>query len=76
MKDVLETIIEGLVDNKEDVEVKEHEDEKSVVFEVKVAEEDFGKIIGRQGRIARSIRTVLKAVAGREHKKVSIEFID
>jgi hypothetical protein len=76
MKDVLETIIEGLVDNKEAVEVKEHEDEKSVVFEVKVAEEDFGKIIGRQGRIARSIRTVLKAVAGREHKKVSIEFID
>ena len=49
--------------------------EKSVVFEVKVAEEDMGKVIGKQGRLARSIRTVVKALASKEHKKVTVEFI-
>ena len=75
MKKILETIICNLVDNKEAVEIKELEGEKSVVFEVKVAEEDMGKIIGKQGRLAKSIRTVMKAVAGREQKRVTIEFI-
>ena len=72
MKEILETIICNLVDNKEAVEIKELEGEKSVVFEVKVAEEDMGKIIGKQGRLAKSIRTVMKAVAGREQKRVTI----
>lgn len=75
MKEILETIICNLVDNKEAVEIKELEGEKSVVFEVKVAEEDMGKIIGKQGRLAKSIRTVMKAVAGKEQKRVTIEFI-
>ena len=75
MKEILETIICNLVDNKEAVEIKELEGEKSVVFEVKVAEEDMGKIIGKQGKLAKSIRTVMKAVAGREQKRVTIEFI-
>ena len=75
MKEILETIIANLVENKEAVEIKELEGTQSVVFEVKVAESDMGKIIGKQGRIAKSIRTVMKAVAAKEHKKVSIEFI-
>ena len=75
MKDILETIILNLVDNKEAVEIKELEGEKSIVFEVKVAEGDMGKIIGKQGRIAKSIRNVMKAVASKEQKRVSIEFI-
>jgi predicted RNA-binding protein YlqC (UPF0109 family) len=75
MKDILETIILNLVDNKEAVEIKEVEGEKSVVFEVKVADSDMGKIIGKQGRLAKSIRTVMKAVATREQKRVSVEFI-
>ena len=75
MKEILETIILNLVDNKEAVEIKELDGEKSVVFEVKVAEVDMGKIIGRQGKIAKSIRNVMKAVASREQKRVSIEFI-
>lgn len=75
MKEILETIVCNLVDNKDAVEIKELEGEKSVVFEVKVAEEDMGKIIGKQGRLAKSIRTVMKAVAGREQKRVTIEFI-
>lgn len=75
MKDILETIILNLVDNKEAVEIKELDGEKSIVFEVKVADADMGKIIGKQGRLAKSIRTVIKAVATREQKRVSVEFI-
>lgn len=75
MKEVLETIISNLVENKEAVEVNEISGAQSVVFEVKVAEGDMGKIIGKQGRIAKSIRTVMKAVAAKENKKASVEFI-
>ena len=75
MKEILETIIFSLVDNKEAVQINEVNSEKSVVFEVKVAEEDMGKVIGKQGRLARSIRTVVKALASKEHKKVTVEFI-
>ena len=75
MKDVLEKIIKNLVDNQEAVEVKEVEGEKNIIFEVKVADGDMGKIIGRQGKIAQSIRTVMKAVANRKDKKVIVEFI-
>ena len=75
MKDILETIILNLVDNKEAVEIKELDGEKSVVFEVKVADGDMGKIIGKQGRLAKSIRNVMKAIAAKEQKKVTIEFI-
>ena len=72
--ELLETTL-NLVDDKEAVEIKELEGEKSIVFEVKVAEKDMGKIIGKQGRLAKSIRTVVKAVASKEQKRVSIEFI-
>ena len=75
MKEILNTIIAGLVDNKEAIEVNEINGTQSVVFEVKVAENDMGKIIGKQGRVAKSIRTVVKAVASKEHKKVTVEFI-
>lgn len=75
MKEIVETIILNLVDKKESVEIKEVQGEKTIVFEVKVAEEDMGKVIGKQGRLAKSIRTVVKAVAGKEHKKVTVEFI-
>ena len=75
MKDILEVIIKNLVDNKDSVEINEVNGEKSVVFEVKVAEGDMGKIIGKQGRLAKSIRTVIKAVANKESKRVTVEFI-
>ena len=76
MKEIIETIILNLVDNKDAVEITEKQDEKSIVFEVKVANEDMGKVIGRQGRLAKSIRTVVKSIGARERKKVSVEFID
>ncbi len=75
MKEIVETIILNLVDNKEAVKINEVQGEKSIVFEVKVAEEDMGKVIGKQGRLAKSIRTVVKAVAGKAQKKVTVEFI-
>ena len=75
MKEVLETIIKNLVDNQESIKIEEAEDEKNIIFKVQVADGDMGKIIGRQGKIAQSIRTVMKAVAGKKDKKVNVEFI-
>ena len=75
MKEILQTIVLNLVDDKEAVEIKEVNGEKSVIYEVKVAESDMGKVIGRQGRLAQSIRTVVKAVANKEQKRVTVEFI-
>lgn len=75
MKEIVEIIILNLVDNKEAVEINEVQGEKTIVFEVKVAEEDMGKVIGKQGRLAKSIRTLVKAVASKEQKKVTVEFV-
>lgn len=77
MKDVLELIIASLVDNKEEISIEEiSNNEKSVEFKVKVATSDMGKVIGKQGRVAKSIRTVMKSVAGKEGKKVNVEFVE
>lgn len=75
MKEVLETIIKSLVEFPEQVVVTEASAEKSVIFEVKVSETDMGKVIGREGKIASAIRVVMKALAAKEQKKVSVEFI-
>ena len=76
MKEILEAIILNMVNNKEAVTITEEANEKSVTFKVSVAEEDFGKVIGKQGRTAKAIRVVMKSAAGKEHKSVSVEFID
>lgn len=76
MKDSLEAIITSLVNNPSEVSINEIDGEKSIVFEVKVADSDMGKVIGREGRIAKAIRTIMKALAVKEGKKVSVEFID
>lgn len=76
MKEILETLIKSLVDNQEEVTITEKEEGKTTVFEVKVNESDMGKVIGKQGRVAKSIRTVMKSVAAKEHKKLVIEFVD
>jgi len=76
MKDVLELIIENLVDNKEEISIEEINNEKSIEFKVKVSQADMGKVIGKQGRVAKSIRTVMKSVAGKEGKKVNVEFVE
>lgn len=75
MKDTLEVVIKNLVEHKEEVAINEVEGEKSIVYEVKVADSDMGKVIGRQGKIAKAIRTLMKAIAAKEQKRVTIEFI-
>ena len=75
MEEFLRIIISNLVNDQESIEINTIDNGKSVTFEVKVAQEDMGKIIGKQGRIAQSIRNVMKAVANKEHKKASVEFL-
>lgn len=75
MKELLEVIARGLVENPDDVRVEEAEpaEDGTIVFTLFVAEEDKGRVIGKQGRIAKSIRTVMRAAATRENKKVMVE---
>lgn len=75
MKELVEVIARSLVDYPEQVEVTETESEKSIVLELRVAQADMGKVIGKQGRIAKAIRTVVKAAASKEEKKVIVEIV-
>ena len=73
MKELVETIAKALVDNPSEVVVTEEETDKSIVVTLKVAESDMGKVIGKQGRIAKSIRTVVKAASVKDDKRVLVE---
>lgn len=75
MGHLVEIIAKGLVDNPEQVTVNEVEGNRSVILELKVAPEDMGKVIGKQGRIAKAIRTVVKAAATKQNKRVIVEII-
>lgn len=75
MKDLLEHIARSLVDHPEEVSVNEVQGEHSLILELKVSEDDMGKVIGKQGRIAKAIRTVMKASAIRDNKRVVVEII-
>lgn len=75
MKALVETIAKALVDSPDQVQVNEILGEQSVILELKVAPEDMGKVIGKQGRIAKAIRTVVKAAAIKEEKRVVVEII-
>lgn len=76
MKELLTYIIQSLVENPDEVSVTERKAEGETIFEVRVAEGDMGKVIGRQGRIVKEIRVLMKAVAQRKGKKVSVEIMD
>lgn len=76
MKEVLEVIAKALVDNPDMVNITEvNNEDSSVTLELRVAQNDMGKVIGKQGRIAKALRTVVKAAASRENKKVSVDII-
>lgn len=75
MGELVKTIAKALVDNPDAVEVNEIEGRQSVIIELKVAPEDMGKVIGKQGRIAQAIRTLVKAAALKEKKRVIVEII-
>ena len=73
MKELVEVIAKSLVDYPDEVNVTETENEKAIVLELRVAQSDMGKVIGKQGRIAKAIRSVVKAAASKEDKKVIVE---
>ena len=76
MKDILELVIKNLVKDQDKVSISEVASEKEIKYEVKVSKEDMGRVIGKRGKIAQSIRTLIKAIAGKENKKVVVEFVD
>ena len=76
MKELVEYVARSLVDNKDAVTVEETVGPEATILELHVAPEDMGKVIGRQGRIVKEIRILMKAVAQRKGKKVSVEIMD
>jgi uncharacterized protein len=75
MKELLEHIAKAMVDYPEQVSVNQVDSDRLIVLELKVASEDMGKVIGKQGRIAKAIRTVVSAAAVRENKRVVVEIV-
>lgn len=75
MKELLEVIAKRLVEHPEQVVVAETNNERALILELKVAPEDMGKVIGKQGRIAKAIRTVVKAASIHEDKKIIVEIV-
>jgi len=76
MVELVRYIAENLVDKPEEVKVEAKEGERAVTIELSVASEDMGKVIGKQGRIAKAIRTVVKAASVKENKKYIVEILD
>jgi predicted RNA-binding protein YlqC (UPF0109 family) len=76
MKELVQYLARSLVNNPDAVEVKETEGETASVVELRVAKEDLGRIIGKQGRTAKSIRTILNAAASRTNRKVVLEIVE
>ena len=76
MKSILEVVIKNLVDSPEEVSIEEKANAKSICYDIKVAKKDMGKVIGKQGKMAKAIRSIIKAVAVKEHNRVTVEFLD
>ena len=76
MKELVEVIAKALVDDPDSVVVNEREEKKTTILEVHVADSDMGKVIGKQGRIAKAIRSFVKAAAAKEDKKVIVDIMD
>jgi hypothetical protein len=75
MKELVEVIAKSLVDYPDEVVVTEKETDRAIVLELRVAQSDMGKVIGKQGRIAKAIRSVVKAAASKEEKKVTVDIV-
>lgn len=75
MKELVEVIAKSLVDYPDEVVVTQTENSKSIVLELHVAQADMGKVIGKQGRIAKAIRSVVKAAASKEDKRVTVDIV-
>lgn len=75
MRELVLYIAKALVDNPDQVEVTEVESERSLVLQLKVADEDIGKVIGKQGRIAQAIRSLVKASSGNDPRRVTVDIL-
>ncbi|MCI5969554.1 MAG: KH domain-containing protein [Clostridia bacterium] len=75
MEELLTFLAKSLVDHPDDVSVKRVDGENTVVYELRVNDDDMGKVIGKQGRIAKSIRTIIKAAASKEEKRVVVDIL-
>ncbi|MCL1859843.1 MAG: KH domain-containing protein [Oscillospiraceae bacterium] len=75
MKDILHDIVAAIIGGDAKIEINEKEKDGMIILELSVDKEDMGKVIGRKGKIAKAIRTVVKACANRENKKVSVDII-
>ncbi len=75
MVELVEYIAKSLVDNPDKVDVSKKEEDNAIIIELRVAPDDMGKVIGKQGRIAKAIRTVIKAASFKENKRVTLEII-
>ena len=75
MKELVEVIAKSLVDNPDEVVVTQKEEGKNITIELHVAASDMGKVIGKQGRIAKAIRSVVKAAASKDNKRVDVEIV-
>lgn len=76
LKEILNYIVENLVDDPSGISIEQVEKDDVITLQLKVAESDMGKVIGRQGRIAKEIRAILKASGAKEHKKVLVDILD
>ena len=76
MKDILESIILNIVDDRNSVSITERLEDETTIFDVKVAENDMGKVIGKQGKTAKAIRTLIKSIATKEKKRVVVKFVE
>lgn len=76
MTELLETLVRALVEDPDAVEVEEIEEDGDLIYEITVAEDDLGRVIGRRGRVANAIRTVAKAAAVRQNRRVVVEILD
>lgn len=76
MKEILELIITNLAENKDEISIEKQVTDNNYDYKVKVSKDDMGRIIGKQGKIAKSIRTVMRSISANENKKINIEFVD
>ena len=76
MKDLTKRIVQSLVDNPKQVEVSEVESDRTLILEIRMAKADIGKVIGKQGRTARAIRTILRAASGKVKKNIIFEILE
>ena len=76
MRQILETIIRNIVENQEAVSINKKEEADKITYEVKVDNKDMGRVIGKQGKVANSIRTLMKALGAKDKKRVNVDFLD